>query len=150
TTLPVSPLAAPSRQRAVFPHFADGGGWTTQIALVNPTDGLLSGSIQFLGQGTANAAAQPVTLTVDGQTNSTFSYTIPPRSSRQFQTSGRAATTQLGSVRVTPEPSSKTPSGFGIFSFKSGGVTVSQSATPVSGVGSSFRLYAEASGIAGQ
>ena len=29
TTLPVSPLTAAAGQRVYFPHFADGGGWTT-------------------------------------------------------------------------------------------------------------------------
>src|SRR5213078_1273553 len=36
TTLPVADLsAAASSETILFPHFADGGGWTTQILLVN-------------------------------------------------------------------------------------------------------------------
>jgi N-acetylneuraminic acid mutarotase len=39
TTLPVVDLAvAPVNETVLFPHFSDGGGWTTQILLVNPTD----------------------------------------------------------------------------------------------------------------
>ncbi len=38
TTLPVADLASPTTADIVFPHFADGGGWTTQVVLVNPTD----------------------------------------------------------------------------------------------------------------
>src|SRR5262249_4104273 len=38
TTLPISPLSAAVGQRLVFPHIADGAGWTTQLVLVNPTD----------------------------------------------------------------------------------------------------------------
>src|SRR5262245_20042039 len=48
TTVPVDDLSAPSLQRtAVLPHFADGGGWTTQIVLVNRTDSVLTGTVQF-------------------------------------------------------------------------------------------------------
>src|SRR5262249_20128580 len=49
TTLPVVDLsAAPATggSGVVFPHYADGGGWTTQVVLVNPTDKALSGSLQ--------------------------------------------------------------------------------------------------------
>ena len=30
------------------PHFADGGGWTTQVVLVNPGDNAIDGTVQFL------------------------------------------------------------------------------------------------------
>src|SRR5438132_2625157 len=49
TTLPVTDLRSAAATGAiVFPHFADGGGWTTQIVLVNPTDTVLPGTIQFV------------------------------------------------------------------------------------------------------
>src|SRR5205807_2820413 len=88
TTLPVSSLSAiPSSNVAFFPHFADGGGWTTQVVLVNPTDAPLAGSVQFFQQGTTTAAAQPATVTIGGQSSSTFAYTLPARTSRKLQTS---------------------------------------------------------------
>jgi len=149
TTLPIAAFTATTSETIVFPHFVDGGGWTTQIALVNPTDETISGTVQFLGQGTANAAAQPVIVTVNNQGNSTFSYSIPARSSRRLQTSGLAAAVRVGSVRVTPTANTKTPSGLCIFSFRSGGVTVSQTGVSASRARSSFRLYAQASGTPG-
>ena len=36
TTLPVAPLTAGPADTVYFPHFAAGGGWTTQVILVNP------------------------------------------------------------------------------------------------------------------
>jgi len=46
TTLPVADLSAvASTSPVVFPHFADGGGWTTQVVLVNPGDTVLTGTV---------------------------------------------------------------------------------------------------------
>jgi hypothetical protein len=144
TTLPVSPLSAPTGEVVYFPDFADGGGWSTQLVLVNPTDEVLTGAIQFWGQGTFSAAAQPTAVTVAGQSNSTFNYTIPARSSRRFQTAGQGPGTLVGSVRVTPAAGNKTPSGLAVFSFKNGGVTVAEAGVPSTRTGQAFRLYAEA------
>src|SRR5206468_5366731 len=50
TTLPVAdPDALPSGS-VYFPQFADGGGWTTQFVLVNPSDQAISGTLSFYGQ----------------------------------------------------------------------------------------------------
>ena len=147
TTLPVSPLSAAITGKAVvFPHFADGGGWTTQTILVNPSDAVISGAIAFVGQGSAGTAASPVEVTIDGVTASSFSYTIPPRSSRRLGTAGASSAVSVGSVRVTPAVNQITPTGLGVFSFKSGGITVAQAGVPALSAGSAFRVYAEASG----
>ena len=149
TTLPVSPLTAAAGQTVYFPHFADGGGWTTQVILVNPTDNTLTGAVQFLEQGTGAAAAQPVSMTIDGLTASTFSYTIPGRSSQRLQTAGTDSSVQAGSVRVTPSTNAQAPSGLAVFSLKSGGVTVAEAGVSAAQTGQAFRLYAEATDAAG-
>ena len=131
TTMAVAPLTAAIGETVIFPHFADGGGWRTQIVLVNPTDEAISGTVQFIARDVPNTLS---------------SYAIPPRSSRRFETSGVGPAVQVGSVWITPAANSKTPSGFGIFSFMSAGVTVSQAGVPASPAGSAFRLYVEASG----
>ena len=143
TTLPLSPLSAAIGQTVYFPHFADGGGWTTQVILVNPTDGTLTGTVQFFEQGTGSVAAQPVSMTIDGVTASTFSYTIPGRSSQRLQTAGTGSSIQAGSVRVTPS-TTQVPSGLAVFSLKSGGVTVAEAGVAAAQTGQAFRLYAEA------
>jgi hypothetical protein len=52
TTLPVADLnETPSTEVVFFPHYADGGGWTTEVILINPTDTTISGTVQFLGPG---------------------------------------------------------------------------------------------------
>ena len=103
TTLQVVNLSLTSTTGAVvFPHYADGGGWTTQIALVNPTDNPISGVVQFLDQ--------------QGVTISTTEYAIPARWSQSIKTPGSAATTQTGSVRVLPNFANPSPGGVAIFS----------------------------------
>jgi len=142
TTLPVADLArAASSGPLVFPDFADGGGWTTQIVLVNPTDAVETGGVQF-----RNPSGQPVTVNVSGEANSSFSYSVPARSSRRFQTSGASASVIGGYMRVVPAGGSTAPSGLTIFSFRNGGVTVAEASVPAIAAGTAFRLYAEASG----
>ena len=102
TTLPVATLSTTSTATGLFPHFADGGGWTTQVILVNPTDGVLAGNVQFFSQGDDTTSGAPATVTVDGVAATSFAYSIPARSSRRFPTSGTPTSTTSGSVRIVP------------------------------------------------
>jgi hypothetical protein len=132
TALPVADLsAAAGTDTILFPHFADGGGWTTQILLVNTTDATMAGSIQF-----ASAPSQD--------------YSIPNRSAVRVATSGIGSAIVTGSVRVAPAAGNKTPSGVAVFSFRNAGVTVTEAGVPALRISNAFRLYAESSGVAGQ
>jgi hypothetical protein len=148
TTLPVSDLpGTPANGTVYLPHFADGGGWTTQIILVNPTDSPITGSVQFFGQGSLGVNAAALTVTANGQTATTFNYSIPRQSSFKFVTAGIGSSTQAGSVRVTPA-TGVAPSSLVVFSFKPAGVTVSEAGVP--GIqGSAFRMYAEETAAGG-
>jgi sugar lactone lactonase YvrE len=140
TTLPVVDLGI-SNGPVYIPHFADGGGWATQIDLINPTDVPIDGTIQFLDQ-TGNL----VTVTANGVTDTTFRYSIRSREAFRLTTSGLPPNVRVGSVRVTPSASTSTPSGLAIFSFQQGGITVTEASVRSMNTGSSFRMYAEASG----
>ena len=60
TTQPTIEADPPSTSPLYFPHFADGGGFTTQFILFNgSTDQSSSGNLQFYTQ-----AGQPLSLTV--------------------------------------------------------------------------------------
>jgi hypothetical protein len=146
TTLPVSPLIDETGDTIYFPHFTDGLGWTTEVILVNPTDLAMAGTVQFLEPGSGSVAAQPLSLTVNDQTASTFSYSIPGRSSQKLQTDGASATTLVGSVRIMPSTNTGKPSGLSVISFRSGAVTVTEAGVSAAAVGQAFRLYAEVTG----
>ena len=151
TTLPVAPIAVPTTGTVYFPHFAAGGGWTTQVILVNPTHAPISGSVQFFGSGSETEAAAPATLTLaDGRSGSTFSYAIPPRSATRLRTSNPAGPLEVGSVRAVPDTGQTAPAGVSIFAFHKDGTTVSEAGVPASTSGTAFRLYIEASGTPGQ
>ena len=160
TTLPVAPVlrfGAPGpfswnpTDTVYFPHFADGGGWTTQVVLVNPTYALISGNVQFISSGSETEAAAPATLTLaDGRSGSAFTYAIPPRSATRLRTSNPAGPLEVGSVRAVPDPGQPAPSGVSIFAFQKDGMTVSEAGVPASTSGAAFRVYVEASGTPGQ
>ena len=151
TTLPVASLASTTSDTVYFPHFADGNGWVTQVVLVNPTDRTITGTVGFLGQGSDTAPAGPVVLTLDdGQTESSFDYSIPPRSAQRFTTANPPGGLARGSVRATPNSGNDAPSGLVVFSFASGGKTVSEAGVPALPKGSAFRVYVEAAGMPGQ
>ena len=151
TTLPVAPLSSTSSDTVYFPHFADGSGWATQIVLVNPTDRTITGTAVFLGPGSDTVAASPVVLTLDdGRTESRFNYSIPPHSTQRLTTSNPPGGLAVGSVRVTPDSGTPAPSGLVVFSFDSGGKTVSEAGVPALPNGSAFRVYVEAAGTPGQ
>ena len=121
------------------------------IILVNPTDGPLAGNVQFLDQGSGMTAASGVTLSLDdGSIGSSFPYSIPARSSRRFRTSGLAGAVSVGSVTAIADNGMSSPSGLVVFSFKSGGFTVSEAGVPALPAASAFRIYVEASGTPGQ
>ena len=151
TTLPVAPLSPESEETIYFPQYADGGGFTTQVVLVNPTNATISGTVQFWGQGSGQTPAEPVSLALDdGPTGSEFSYAIPPRGSKRLRTANPAGATSVGSVRVTRSDGTSSPSGVAIFSFKPGEFTVSEAGVAALPVGTAFRLYVEALGTPGQ
>jgi glucose/arabinose dehydrogenase len=130
TTLPVLAPGGTSGETLTIPEFADGGGWRTQVVLVNPSDASIGGTIQFLG--------------TDGQTINASGYSIAARSATRIQTAGTPASTQVGSVRISA--TTTTPSAIAIFSFKPGDATVTEAGIPALRNGTAFQVYAEKSG----
>jgi hypothetical protein len=142
TTLPVTNLSAvPGTGPVYLAHFAAGGGWTTQVVLVNPSEATITGTIQFFGPGSDSAAGAPLTVaTTSGAPATSFNYTIPKQSSFKLVTAA-SPVLLIGSVRVTPTAGAS-PSSLIVFSFKPATITVSEAGVP--GIqGSAFRMYAE-------
>ena len=156
TTLPVAPLATPltpfttdtaNTGTVYFPHFADGSGWATQVILVNPTVRTITGTVRFLDQGSATAAAAPAVRTLeDGRTGSSFVYSIPPNGSYRIVTSNPSGGVSVGSVRAIPDNGHRAPSGLVVFSYTFGGKTLLEAGVPALPAGSAFRVYVESSG----
>ncbi len=130
TTLPILSVGATGGETITLAHFADGGGWRTQVVLVNPGDSPIGGTIQFLG--------------ADGQTISASPYAIGPRGTTRIPTAGTASTVQTGSVRVSTTTTA--PSAVAIFTYKPVDTTVTEAGVPALRNGTAFQLYVEKSG----
>ena len=148
TTLPVVPVPPPglssviSTDAVLFPHFADGHGWKTQVILVNPTRKPIAGVLEFLGPD-----ATPVAMTLaGGQTGAVFEYAIAADSAQRFTTSNPVGRIASGSVRATPT-SGASPSGLLVFAFTADGKTVSEAGLPALGGATGFRVPVEARGV---
>ncbi|MDD5544138.1 MAG: hypothetical protein PHX83_13285 [Acidobacteriia bacterium] len=127
TSTPVVDMTqSPGSGPMLFAQFADGGGFTTLLILLNPTNAVESGTLHFfLDNGT------PLTVqAVGGTSNSTFPYNIPANGVFVLQTDGSPAAIHAGSVQVIPDPGSTTPAGAGVFSLTQGGILVTQSGVP--------------------
>src|SRR5262249_53679955 len=87
TTLPIADLSsAVSSDAVVMPHFAEGGGWTTQVILLNPTDNNLRGNLRYFDS--------------TGDSLGTQNYNIPARSAVSIRRSSAQTGILTGSVQV--------------------------------------------------
>jgi hypothetical protein len=103
----------------------------------------MNGRVQFYNEGTASQAGQPITLSVNGLTASSFAYSLPPHASVHFDTAGLSSTTQIGSVIVTPESGSNSPVGQVLFSLVNNGIHVTEAPVAAQPVSSTFRLFVQ-------
>ena len=142
STLPViDTTATPTSGTVVVPHFSEGGGWTTQILLVNPTSAPLIGTVEF-----HDDSGSLTNVTIEGRNKSTFVYAVPPRSSQKFATTGTAPRNMSGSVRIIPTDGQAAPIPLVIFSYRPAGtITVSEAGVP-SISGNALRVYVESAG----
>ena len=145
TTLPIADLSNQVSGTLFFPHFAWGGGWATQFDLVNPTDATVSGTLRFYEQGAVGSQAPAMSLSINGQTVSSVSYSIPAHGAMKFSTTGQDSNIHVGSAAVLPAQGSSAPSGNAVFSFTENGVRVSEAGVPLQSTGTTFRMYVESS-----
>jgi hypothetical protein len=128
-----------------FPQFADGGGYTTMVVLMNtnpsPT-GIETGQLRFFqDDGTPQVLKQ-----VGGASGSTFSYSIPVGGAYIFQSDGSPSSVHTGGAQVVPDTGTMTPVGAGIFGYTPGTILVTQSGTPSATATTHARIYVDLSG----
>ncbi len=124
TTLPVAALssdAPASTGNIILPHYAAGGGWTTQVLLVNPADQPLSGTVNM---------------------DATYTYAIAPRSSVKI-TSGNSDLVRTGDIVISPAQGSGLPVVSSVFTFATNGITVTETGIATTRIAPSFQVFAE-------
>jgi IPT/TIG domain len=140
TTVPILDLSTPSTAVGMLPQFADGGGWATQMTLVNPTDLRINGTVQLFDQ-----AGLPLNVALNGRTASTFSYSLAPHAAQQLQSSGLGSVVLSGWVKVVPDTNAAPPSAFAIFSYRAGEIVISEAGVSSQPTASAGRVYVEQS-----
>ncbi|HYR83367.1 MAG TPA: kelch repeat-containing protein [Terriglobia bacterium] len=131
TTLPVADLDATVRHNPVtLAQYASGGGWTTQVLLVNSTEEPSFGTIHFFDDS--------------GNERSREAYQVAPRSSSRITAANSSSETVAGSVQVEPFGGA-TPVSLAIFSYAPAGITITETGT-ASAEGSRLSSYVDLSG----
>jgi hypothetical protein len=117
-TTPIADLSRPLATDPIyFPQFADGGGYTTALVLLNTSSTAEKGTLQIFDSN----GVPLVVNQVGGTADSSFKYSIPWGGVFSFQTDGFPASAKAGWVLLTPDAGTSTPIGAGVFSYSSGG-----------------------------
>jgi glucose/arabinose dehydrogenase len=143
TTLPVVDLASVSREPVIVPQLAAGGGWRTDIILLNQTDELISGMVRLL-----SPSGQDQAVMIDGMNVSSVVYIVPARSSRKLRATGEVSTLS-GSFVVTPDENQFAPAVATVYTYAADGVTTSATGLVVNPTAQEFDIYTEVEGAAG-
>jgi YD repeat-containing protein len=142
TSTPIADLSgSPGSEPLFFPQIADGGGYTTSVVLLNTSSTTESGTIEIYGDG---GLPLSVKLT-DGNSGSTFPYSIPSGGARLFQTDGSPAAANAGWVRLTPNPGTPSPVGAGLFGYSPAGILLTESGVPSATPTTRARIYVDKS-----
>jgi hypothetical protein len=143
TTTPTADLTQPGTNGVIFfPQFADGGGYTTSLVLLNTSNGIETGTLQILDDN-----GNPFVVNqVGGTVGSIFRYSIPNGGVVRFQTDGLPATTQAGWAQLTPDAGTSTPIGAGVFSYNPGSFLVTESGIPATVSTTHAHIYVDLSG----
>jgi sugar lactone lactonase YvrE len=146
TSTPIADMTqASSTAPLYFPQFADGGGYTTSIFLLNNTTSPQTGSMRLSKNDGTPLIIHPA-LPVGWSAGSYFAYSIPPGGFLVFQSDGSPPVVTAGSVQVIPDPLRTTPAGAGVFELTQGGILVTESGIPSAVPTTHARIYVDTSG----
>ena len=142
TTTPVADLTQPLITDPVyFAQFADGGGYTSSIVLLNTSGNTETGMLEILD----NDGNPLVVNQVGGTADSSFSYSMNPGGAFLLRTDGFPAVANVGWVRLIPDPGTSTPAGSGVFGYNPVDVLVSESGVPAALPTTHARVYVDLS-----
>jgi bacillolysin len=143
TTTPVADLTKSAGDSPLFyPQFADGGGYTTSLLLLNTSRQTETGTLQIL----SNDGAPLIVNQVGGTADSSFRYSIPRDGAFRFQSDGFPVGVKTGWVRLIPDAGSKAPVSSGVFGFNPEDRLVTESGIPAASPTKHARVYVDLSG----
>src|SRR5207247_3387001 len=83
SAIPIADISKVLNQPVVIPQFADGGGWKSQIALVNTTDDQIHGEVRFFNQQGSEEQGQPIEGGSGDAAAPVAEYAVQPRGSQR-------------------------------------------------------------------
>jgi sugar lactone lactonase YvrE len=138
TTIPVLDLnAAAGTQAVVFPHIAVGGGFTTQILLMNGTSQPMLGRIDFVASD-----GKPLSVVSGTNVIVSLQYAIPAQGTYRTELDGVGGVSD-GYALVTPASGSSAPAGTIVFRLKSGGNLVTEAGVAASLPTTAARIFVD-------
>jgi serpin B len=140
TTIPIADLTRSlSADPLYFAHFADGGGYTSSLILLNTSEATETGTLQILDNN-----GQPMVVTSAGGTaTSSFPYSIPAGGVFHFRTDGSPSNAATGWVRLIPDAGTSAPVGAGLFGYNPVDVLVSESGVPAAAATSHAHVFVD-------
>ena len=142
STTPVVDLTqTPVKDPLYFPQFADGGGYTTSLVLLNTSSSIETGMFEILDDN-----GNPLVVKqFGGVADSSFRYSIPPDGVFRFQTDGSSEGLKVGWVRLTPDAGTSSPIGSGLFGYNPADMLVTESGVPAAAATTHARIYVDLS-----
>ena len=128
TSLAIANLDSPSQTSTTIPFYADGGGWQSEVQLVNPTDVTLTGTVQL--------------VTLEGG-DTYFAYYIPPYSAVSLHTPGEGSFARSGWALITPANGTSSPVSSLLVLNNTNGVTTTLGTVYATDASSSYHVYVE-------
>jgi photosystem II stability/assembly factor-like uncharacterized protein len=143
TTTPMADDTHPQNSDSLyFPQFADGGGYTTTLVLLNTSDQVETGTFEIRD----NNGSLMTVREAGGGTNSSFRYSIEPNGAFRFQTDGSPLNGRAGWLRLIPDAGTSTPVGSGIFGYNPVDILVTESGVPSATATTHASIYVDLTG----
>jgi hypothetical protein len=137
----VAPPVQPMVTAGFIPRFAVGGGWSTEIVLINDiADDFGAVTLEFV-----DPSGAPATVRIGDEVGSSFFFSIPLHDFIRIPVVAEGPETRAGYIRIIGNAHSAEFHGFAMFSFKQSGVTVSITSSPMVQAAPSYRLFVDQS-----
>jgi hypothetical protein len=144
TTTPVLDAATSlSTDPSYLAHYAAGGGWRTEVILINPSTRAVNGTMEF-----RNTAGNAVSLRAGTESGTSFPYSLLEGGSQKFTLNSPTADLITGSIRLAPAGGMTAPVAVAVFSYTRNNVVVSEAGL-TSVRATAFRTYVEFAGTPG-
>jgi hypothetical protein len=131
-----SVVSQPKIVAGYIPRFADGAGWNTEIVFENVShEDFAALTLDFVA-----ASGDPVSVRINGQTASSFSFSIDRGDTLRVATDGAGSDLRAGYVRVIQEAHSTGFKGFALLNFKPLNIMESIASVPMVQPRAAFQL----------